>query len=129
VPVATDITLWTDISPKLNVTSLHPGPGSRSGPTYAALLGWPFTLLGLAGALRFRKRLTGYSTLYLTAVLLLMLAGSSAVFSGCAGPGAVVPVLTPAGSYPVTVTVSGDGITQSTTVYFVVGSPGIPGQE
>jgi len=37
--------------------------------------------------------------------------------------------LTPPGTYPITVTVKGAGITQSTVVNFIVTSPGITGQE
>jgi sugar lactone lactonase YvrE len=127
-PIATDMTLWTDINPSTYTGSLHPAPGARNDTSFAAVLGWPVTLLGLAGILRFRRRMAGNRGLHLLA-LLLVLAGSSIVFAGCAGPGAVVPVLTPGGAYPITVTVTGDGITQTTTVYFVVGAPGLVGQE
>jgi len=127
-PVATDMTLWTDINPSTYTGSLRPAPGSHNDTYFAVLAGWPIMLLGLAGVLRFRRRLAASRGLYLAAFVLLLI-GSSIVGAGCAGPGAEVPVLTPAGTYPITVTVTGDGITQKTTVYFVVGAPGIPGQE
>jgi hypothetical protein len=50
------------------------------------------------------------------------------VATGCAGVGNYTPNLTPAGSYPITITVkSTSGASATTTVYFVVTSPGITG--
>ena len=126
-PVATDMTLWTDVPASTYTGSLRPGPKDRKDISFAVLLGWPIMLLGLTGTLRLRRRL-GRRGLHLVAFLLL-LTGSSIVLAGCAGPGAQVPSLTPAGTYPIIVTVTGAGISQTTTVYFVVGAPGVPGQE
>jgi len=94
----------------------------------AAIVGWPLTLLGMVGLFRLRRKPGTIRGLSLFALLLVM-CGSSLVFTGCAGPGAYSPVLTPAGTYPVTVTVTGDGITKSTTVNFKVSGPGFTGQE
>lgn len=127
-----DVTFWTDIKSG-STASLHkPSIGSTkksgSGISYALALGWPLTLLGFAGFLRFRRKPGAARGLSLLATLLIM-AGSSLLFTGCAGPGAYSAVLTPAGTYPITITVTGGGATSSTVVEFVVTSPGIPGQE
>jgi hypothetical protein len=91
------------------------------------MLGWPITLLGFAALLRFRRKAGAARGLALFG-LLLMLVGSSAALSGCGGPGAYKATLTPTGTYPITVTVSGDGVTHTTLVYFTV-TAGIAGQE
>jgi sugar lactone lactonase YvrE len=133
-PVYTDMTLWTDIQPGSvpTTTSSLRGPsiGNGSGGVrYAMILGWPLTLLGFTGLLLFRRRKPGsLRGLSLLAVILLM-TGSSLIFTGCAGPGAYQAVLTPAGTYPITVKVTGNGVTQTTLVYFKVASPGITGQQ
>ena len=131
-PVSTDMTLWTDIQPgTVPTAALHAptiGPNSRSGVQLAMIYGWPFTLLGLFGLLRFRRKHGALRGLAIVGLIMLM-AGSSLIFTGCAGPGAYQPVLTPAGTYPITVTVKGNGITQTTLVYFKVASPGITGQQ
>ena len=129
-PVYTDVTMWTDIQPYAVTSSLaKPSLGNGSnGVRLAMIVGWPVTLLGLVGLFRLRRKPGTMRGLSLLA-LLLVLGGSSLVFTGCAGPGSYTPVLTPAGTYPVTVTVTGDGITKSTIVNFKVSSPGITGQE
>ena len=135
-PVYTDMTLWTDIQPgNVPTTSFNRGPsfgiGSHSSVQLAMMVGWPVTLLGFTGLIAFRRRKPGaLRGLTLTAVLFIM-AGSSLIFTGCGagGPGAYKAVLTPAGTYPITVTVKGNGVTQTTLVYFKVASPGITGQE
>ncbi len=123
-PVYTDVTLWTDLQP--GYASLQrPAPG-RSNVALAEMIGWPLTLLGFLGVLRFRRRL---HALTLVAVLMVM-AGTSLTLSGCAGPGAYQAILTPAGTYPITLTVkSSSGVTQSTIIDFTVTSPGITGQQ
>jgi hypothetical protein len=129
-PVYTDVTMWTDIQPYAVTSSLtSPSIGSgRHGVTLAMIIGWPVTLLGMVGLFRLRRKQGTIRGLSLFALLLVM-CGSSLIFSGCAGPGVYKPVLTPAGTYPITVTVTGDGITKSTTVNFKVSAPGITGQE
>jgi len=129
-PVYTDVTMWTDIQPYAVTSSLaKPSLGNgSSGVRLAAIVGWPLTLLGMVGLFRLRRKPGTIRGLSLFALLLVM-CGSSLVFTGCAGPGAYSPVLTPAGTYPVTVTVTGDGITKSTTVNFKVSGPGFTGQE
>jgi hypothetical protein len=119
------MTLWTDLQPGVGNASLR----TDSNISVALLWGWPLTLLGLAGILRFRRKAAfrGISLL----ALLLTLTGSSLVFTGCGsgGPGAYTPNLTPAGTYPITITVTGASITHTTTVYWTVTSPGLPGQQ
>ncbi len=137
-PLFTDVTLWTDLQPGTvpTTTSRNVAPpaspsfGQRGNSTQLAfLLGWPFTLLGFAGLLRFRRRSGHVRALTLMALVMLM-AGSALTLSGCSGgPGAYKPNLTPAGTYPITITVKGAGITQSTVVDFTVAAPGITGQE
>jgi sugar lactone lactonase YvrE len=133
-PLFTDVTLWTDLQPGTvpTKTSMNAAPSlGHTGNTtrLAFLLGWPFTLLGFAGLIRFRRRSGHIGALTLTA-LAMLLAGSSLTLSGCSGgPGAYKPNLTPAGTYPIIVTVTGDGITQSTIIDFTVAAPGITGQE
>jgi hypothetical protein len=86
-------------------------------------------LLGLAGIFRFRRKIGARGLTVLA--MFLTLAGSSLIFTGCGagGPGAYQPNLTPAGTYPITITVTGAGITRTATVYWTVTAPGIPGQE
>jgi hypothetical protein len=96
-------------------------------------------LIGLVGTMGLRRK--GSRLRMLTALAIAMvLCGSSLVLTGCAGPGVYTPLLTPASSactlggatacgYPITVTVTGAGLSATTTVYFVVSAPGIPGQE
>jgi sugar lactone lactonase YvrE len=127
-----DVTFWTDLQSGATASLHKPSIGSTrkigSGISYALALGWPLTLLGFAGLFRFRRKPGAARRLSLLATLLIM-AGSSLLFTGCAGPGAYSAVLTPAGTYPITITVAGGGVTSSTVVDFVVTSPGIPGQE
>jgi len=128
-PVYTDVTFWTDLQPGF-ITSEVRAPSIGSGKTsriYAAMFGWPMTLIGLAALVGFRRKQARRGIALLG--LLLVMLGSSLVMTGCAGPGAYQPVLTPAGTYPITITVKGDGVTQSTVVNFIVASPGITGQE
>ncbi|MES2392677.1 MAG: Ig-like domain repeat protein [Acidobacteriota bacterium] len=131
-PVYTDMTLWTDIQPPATAANHGPSIGNgQSGVQLAMIVGWPITLLGFTGLIAFRRRKPGaLRGLTLTAILFIM-AGSSLIFTGCGagGPGAYKPVLTPAGTYPITVKVTGNGVTQTTLVYFKVASPGIIGQQ
>ena len=125
-PVYTDVTFFNDLQP--GAASLRvPGIGHRdSGGSLAAMIGWPLTLLGFVGLLRFRRRL---HALTLVAVLMVM-AGASLTLSGCAGPGAYQLNPTPAGNYPVVITVHGpNSLSVSTTVEYTVTSPGIAGQQ
>jgi sugar lactone lactonase YvrE len=137
IPVV--VTIFTDLQPgqgnsNSSTGSLHaPGtPGHKaSGVSMALLLGWPITLAGLAGLIRFRKRKGLASSLTLTALLCMML-GSSVLFTaGCGsygGPGAYVANLTPTGIYPVVVTVSNGTVSQSITINLAV-FPGQTGSE
>jgi sugar lactone lactonase YvrE len=133
-PVYTDVTFWTDLQPgtvpgttaRLNAPTLG---HTHSGVTLAAIIGWPLTLLGLCGLLLRRRKLAHLRGLTLMALAFVM-AGSALTFTGCSGgPGAYHAVLTPAGTYPITVTVKGANLSQSTVIDFTVTSPGIPGQQ
>src|SRR6185312_14776226 len=129
-PIAVDMTLWTDLQPGASPTATA---GIRTGKTnvsLALMLGWPLTFLGLAGVFRFRRR-TGAVRGLSQLALLLLVTGSSLLFTGCGsgGPGAYKPSLTPAGTYPITVTVKGASTTHTTLIYWTVTAPGIPGQE
>lgn len=147
-PVYTDMTLWTDIQPGtlVKMTPAHasaippPQLGKKGNNVrLAMILGWPMMLVGLVGTMGLRRK--GSRLRVLTALAVVMvLCGSSLVMTGCAGPGIYQAVLTPASGtctlggstacgYPITVTVTGAGLSATTTVYFVVSSPGIPGQE
>jgi hypothetical protein len=129
------ITFFTDLQPgetNSQSTSLHAPaiPGHKaSGVTLALLLGWPVTLLGLAGLIRFRKRKGLASSFTLTALLFMAL-GSSVLFTaGCGGgPGAYKANLTPTGVYPVVVTVTNGTVTQSLIVDLAI-FPGTAGSE
>lgn len=130
------VTIFTDLQPGVGNPQSHsalhaPGtPGHKvSGVSMALLLGWPITLAGLAGLIRFRKRKGLASSLTLTALLCMML-GSSVLFTaGCGGgPGAYVPNLTPTGIYPVVVTVTNGTVSQSITINLAV-FPGVTGSE
>jgi sugar lactone lactonase YvrE len=129
-PVYTDVTFWTDLQPGFITSELRtPSIGNgKSSRVYAAMFGWPMTLIGLTALVCLRRKQSTHRAISLLGLLLVMV-GSSLVMTGCAGPGAYVPVLTPAGTYPITVTVKGNGATQSTVVNFIVASPGITGQE
>jgi len=127
-----DVTFWTDLQASY-ITSLHKpslgvGTSSKSGIQYALILGWPFTLLGLVAFARLRRKSGAARGLSLLAMLLVM-TGSSLLFTSCAGPGTYTPALTPAGTYPITITVTGGGVTATTQVIFKVTSPGITGQQ
>ena len=126
LPVYTDMTLFTDIQP--NTSSLS-SPFNHSNISMAAIIGWPITLLSFIGLIAFRRK-GGQRALTSLAVLLMMV-GSSLAVTGCGlgGPGAYKAVLTPAGTYPIVVNVTGGGVTHSTTVYWRVSAPGIAGQE
>ena len=127
-PYAVDVTFWTDLQ---STAALH-NPSSRhdeAAGVYAAKIGWPMALLGLAALLFVRRRGDMRKGLSLLGVMLMM-AGSSLALSGCAGPGAYTPALTPAGTYPVTITVTAPGgASASAVVNFKVAAPGITGQE
>jgi sugar lactone lactonase YvrE len=133
-PVYTDVTFWTDLQPgtvpgttaQLNAPTLG---HTHSGVNLAAIIGWPLTLLGLGGLLLRRRKLAHLRGLTLMALAFVM-AGTALTFTGCSGgPGAYHAVLTPAGTYPITVTVKGANLSQSTVIDFTVTSPGIPGQQ
>jgi sugar lactone lactonase YvrE len=137
-PVAVDVTLWTDIQPGtvphagLRYPSIGPNASSAHrgvllAQTVSQILGWPLTLLGFAGLL-FRRKLGRIRGLALVALFTLM-TGSALTLTGCAGPGVYSPALTPAGVYPITITVTNGSVTATTLVYFNVNAPGIPGQE
>ena len=118
----TQITLFTDTPPV--VASLQ----SSSPFTFATLAGWPILLGSLFGIFTFRKRLRQTRLLAVLA-LFALLAGSSAVLSGCGSSGSNTPSLTPVGVYNVVVTATGsNGTAKSFPVTFTVGA-GIPGQE
>ena len=123
-PVYTDVTLWTDLQPVTTAELRH----QNGNITLAAILGWPLTLAGLLGLVRLRRRRGRLNGLVLMA-LVMVLAGASLALNGCAGPGAYTPNFTAAGSYPVTITVTGPNVSQSTVIYFTVTSPGITGQQ
>jgi sugar lactone lactonase YvrE len=134
-PVYTDVTLWTDIQPGTvpHAALRYPGIGPNAatahrGVLLAEVLGWPLTLLGFAGLLLSRKKLRRIRSLTLIALFTLM-TGSALTLTGCAGPGVYSPVLTPAGVYPITITITNGSVTATTLVYFNVNAPGIPGQE
>ena len=127
-PLYTDVTLWTDIPPGVIPTKAQvtlPGHAGN-GTQFALMLGWPLTMLGFIGLLRFRKTSRARG-LTLTALTLLMV-GSALTLSGCAGPGIYHPNLTPVGTSAVTITVTGANVSQSTVVEFTV-TPGLAGQQ
>ncbi|MDE1162192.1 MAG: Ig-like domain repeat protein [Acidobacteriaceae bacterium] len=128
-PIPLDVTLWTDV--KDSASNTQPMlPGNRSSHTdLAMLLGWPLGLLGFAGLAASRRKLR--KNAFLAAIpLAMLLLGGSMLAGGCAGPGNYTPNLTPAGQYPVTITITGpNGLTATTQVYFVVTSPGITGAQ
>jgi len=127
-PYAVDVTFWTDLQSTAalrNPSNRH----DRAAGIYAAKIGWPMALLGLAALLCVRRRSGMRKGLSLLGALLIM-AGSSLALSGCAGPGSYIPALTPAGTYPITITVTAPGGgSASAVVNFKVASPGITGQE
>jgi sugar lactone lactonase YvrE len=128
-PLYVDVTLWTDIPPGVTPTKAEMKlPGQTGGGTQLALmLGWPLSLLGFIGLLRFRR--AGRSRgLTLTALALLMV-GSTLTLSGCAGPGIYHPNLTPVGSSTVTITVTGANISPQTTMVGFTVTPGLTGQQ
>jgi hypothetical protein len=132
-PVYTDVTFSTDLQP-----GTVPGAASLNTPTFgrghtnvnlAAILGWPFTFIGIGGLIIRRRKFIHMRSLNLMALLFVM-GGRALTFTGCSGgPGAYHAVLTPAGTYPITITVNVPSITKTTIVDFTVTSPGIPGQE
>jgi sugar lactone lactonase YvrE len=133
-PVAVDVTLWTDIQPgtvphaALKYPSIGPNTANaHRGVLLAEVLGWPLTLLGFAGLL-FRRKLGRIRGLALVALFTLM-TGSALTLTGCAGPGVYQAALTPAGVYPITITITNGSVTATTLVYFNVNAPGIPGQQ
>jgi sugar lactone lactonase YvrE len=126
-PVYTDVTFFTDVQPGATASLKQPFQSGKPAYSLALIVGWPLTFLGLFGmlALRRKKALRGLSLMALG----ILMAGSALTFTGCAGPGNYVAALTPAGTYPVTITAKGAGLTSSTIVDFTVTAPGIPGQQ
>jgi sugar lactone lactonase YvrE len=130
-PVYVDVTFWTDLQPGTVPTTgklIKPSLGDQHRSiALAEMIGWPLTLLGLVGVLKLRRK-TKLRGLALVALLSLM-GGSALTLSGCAGPGDYKAVLTTAGVYPITITVTNGTVKSSILVYFNVTSPGIAGQE
>jgi len=128
------VTFFTDLQPGTGGTSSLRAPvlaGHRSsGMALAMLFGWPITLAGLAGVIRFRRR-NGFGRGLTLVALLCILVGASTVFTGCSpsGPGSYVANLTPAGTYPITITATDGSVSSSIVINFAVSSPGITGQE
>jgi hypothetical protein len=126
-----DVTFWTDLQPGTVPTTgklIKPSLGDQHRSiALAEMIGWPLTLLGLVGVLKLRRK-TKLRGLALVALLSLM-SGSALTLSGCAGPGDYKAVLTTAGVYPITITVTNGTVKSSILVYFNVTSPGIAGQE
>ena len=122
-PVYFDVTFFTDV-PASNLASAG---GQRPTSTLAMIVGWPLTFFGLLAmpGLRRRKNLRGLSLL----ASVILLAGTALTFAGCAGPGNYAPVLTPAGTYPITITATNGTIKASTVVDLTVTAPGIAGQQ
>jgi sugar lactone lactonase YvrE len=128
-PLAVDVTFWTDLQPTAALHGLSNRHDQAAG-IYAAMIGWPMALLGL-GALLFIRRRSGVRKGLSLLAMLLIMAGSSLALSGCAGPGSYKASLTPAGTYPITITVTNTpgGASASAVVNFTVAAPGITGQE
>jgi hypothetical protein len=127
------VTFFTDLQPGTGGTSSLRAPampGHRSpGLTLAMMLGWPITLVSLIGLVGLRKR-NGWARAGKLVALLVVLAGSSAFFSGCGSSvGTYVANLTPAGTYPITITATDGSVSSSIVINFIVTSPGITGQE
>ncbi len=119
-PVYVDVTFWNDLQP-----GSVPGVGRLRAPTLghsrnsvvlAEMIGWPLTLAGLFLLLRLRRRSAALKLL----TLLLLMAGSTLTFTGCAGPGDYQAVLTPTGTYPVTVTATNGTVSTSVVIDYVV---------
>lgn len=127
-PVYTDVTFWNDVSG--SAAELHaPSIGaSHRDVALASIIGWPVTLLGLTGIFTLRRKRNRLRMLSLFAAILVV-AGSAVTLSGCNGPGAYVAVLTPAGTYPITVSATNGAVTKSVVVNYTVTAPGIPGLE
>jgi sugar lactone lactonase YvrE len=124
-PVYTDVTFFTDVKSTSSIAK--PSNGIALASVFGTRFGWPlsaFSLLALL-VLRRKKSLRGLSLL----AMVVLMAGSALTFSGCAGPGNYTPSLTPAGTYPVTITATGAGITSTTVVDLTVTAPGIIGQQ
>lgn len=126
LPTSIDVTLWTDIVPGTvpNVTTT--AARKAGGVSRSMMIGWPLTFIGLFTMLGLRRR--KLRALSLLAALVLM-AGTAMTLTACAGPGSYTPSLTPAGTYPVTVTVTNGTVSAQTVVDFTVTAPGIVGQE
>ncbi len=120
-PVYTDVTFFTDVKS----TSAIAKPASST--TLAFMIGWPITLFSLIALLVLRRRNSVRGLSLLT--LFVLMVGTALTFSGCAGPGNYTPSLTPAGTYPITITATGAGITSTTVVDLTITAPGIVGQQ
>ena len=124
-PAYTDVTFFTD----LQSTSANAAQ-NKSGIAMATIVGWPLAFFGLLGMVVLRRR-SGRTALRKLSLLpmLLLLIGSALSLSSCAGPGDYKANLTPAGTYPITITVSNGTLKSSTVIDFTVTAPGIPGQQ
>jgi len=107
-PIFTDVTFWTNLKTASAVDREY---GGRR--VAFALAVCPFMFLGMAFMLRPGRanRLRGVS--------LMALAMIGLTLTGC-GNQSAAPVQTPAGIYPITITVSGAGISATTLVDFQV---------
>jgi sugar lactone lactonase YvrE len=129
------VTLWTNVPPGVVPTapsakSLLPRffGGGQGGAALAATLGWPVLLTSLLGLVGFRKQVRQARLLSLL-VLLGVLAGGSAVLTGCSGATTLTDGTTPPGVYTVQLVASGPNSTTVITPITFTVTKGIPGQE
>ena len=123
------LTLWTDVNPNVLPTSssAHPLDLFRHpGTTLATLLGWPVLFAGLAGVFGFRRKFRRTSLLTVLA-LIALLTGSTMVLTGC-NSSQFAATVTPAGTYKITLTVSGPSSTVQTMPITFTVAPGVAGQ-
>ena len=119
-PIPVTITIWSDVAP---VSSASPAlrPGSRANNALLAM-GWPVTLIGLAGLAGIRRRL-GHAVFY--AASLCLVAGLAMTLSGCSSAVNGTKYTTPVGTSTVTITSAGaNSATHTTTVQYTITGPG-----